>query len=275
MWKTMLAERMPGVLPPLGLCRMIRSLSRMPQTLTDDARRLAWERRAEWPLTVLAVVFLCVYAGPILVPGIPSQVRRGCDFVGWAIWFIFAVDYLARLVLASPRGRFVRQNLLDLATVLLPMLRPLRVLRVVRVMRALDRRAAAGLRGRVALYVASAVSLVVFVASLAVLAAERQHPKANITTFGDAVWWALSTITTVGYGDRFPVTGEGRLVAVGLMLAGIALIGVVTAAVASWFVQRVTEVQQEEAMTRIELDEVLQEVRALRSELKEHRGENA
>jgi voltage-gated potassium channel len=56
---------------------------------------------------------------------------------------------------------------------------------------------------------------------------------ANIKTFGDALWWALSTMTTVGYGDRYPTTGEGRLVAGGLMLAGVALLGVITASLAS------------------------------------------
>ena len=79
--------------------------------------------------------------------------------------------------------------------------------------------------------------LVGFVASLAVLDAERHAPDASITTFGEAVWWTITTISTVGYGDRYPVTAEGRLVAASLMVAGIALLGVVTASLASWFVE--------------------------------------
>ena len=78
-----------------------------------------------------------------------------------------------------------------------------------------------------------------FVAALAVLDFERNAREASITTFGDALWWAFVTITTVGYGDYSPVTVEGRLVAVGLMLGGIALIGLVTASLASWIVERV------------------------------------
>ena len=75
--------------------------------------------------------------------------------------------------------------------------------------------------------------LTLFLAALAVLDAERSADNANIVTFGDALWWATTTATTVGYGDLFPVTTEGRWVAVGLMVAGIALIVLVTAGLAA------------------------------------------
>ena len=75
-------------------------------------------------------------------------------------------------------------------------------------------------------------------------------------------------MTTVGYGDRFPVTGSGRLVAVGLMVGGIAVLGVVTATMASWLVQRVAvEDERSEAVTRREIAELTAEVQALRAEL--------
>lgn len=115
----------------------------------------------------------------------------------------------------------------------------------------------------------------VFVAALALLDAERYAPNSTITSFGDAAWWAITTITTAGYGDRFPVTGEGRFVAVGLMLAGIVLLGVVTAAVASWFVERVAEVQQTELSTQSELSDLLTELRELRAELRASPGRRA
>jgi len=65
------------------------------------------------------------------------------------------------------------------------------------------------MRGRVAIYVAGAMSLVLLIASLAVLDAERGAQNATIKTFGDAAWWAFTTVTTVGYGDRYPITGQG------------------------------------------------------------------
>jgi hypothetical protein len=65
---------------------------------------------------------------------------------------------------------------------------------------------------------------------------EQAAPKANITTFGDAVWWAVSTITTVGYGDHYSVTAAGRAVGIVLMIAGVGIFGVVAASAAAWFI---------------------------------------
>ena len=103
-----------------------------------------------------------------------------------------------------------------------------------------------------------------FVASLAMLDAERNAAGSNITTFGDSLWWALTTVTTVGYGDHYPVTLIGRCVAGALMLAGIALIGVVTASFASWLVERVAaEEEQSRAATRRDVQALAAEVARL------------
>ena len=72
--------------------------------------------------------------------------------------------------------------------------------------------------------------------AVAALDAEQDAPNANITTIGDALWWAATTVTTVGYGDRYPVTTAGRFIAVTLMVVGIALVGAITASIAAWFV---------------------------------------
>lgn len=78
----------------------------------------------------------------------------------------------------------------------------------------------------------------------------------------------MVTVSTVGYGDRYPVTGQGRLIGVGLMLAGVALLGVVTAAIASWLIERVRDVEQDaQAVTRHDVAELRAELRALRLEL--------
>lgn len=82
-------------------------------------------------------------------------------------------------------------------------------------------------------------------ASLAVLDAERGKTGSNINSVGDALWWSVTTMTTVGYGDHYPVTTQGRLVAVGLMVGGIALIGVVTASIASWLIAQVRSVEND------------------------------
>ena len=229
-----------------------------------------WRRVSEWPLTAVALLFLVAYAWPILDPGLSEFWRHAASVATTAAWAVFAVDYAVRVALAERRWRFVLRHPLDLAVVALPVLRPLRLLRLATLLTVLNRHAGGALRGRVIVYAAGAATLVSFVAALAVLDAERRSPDANIATFGDAMWWALTTMTTVGYGDRFPVTGTGRAVAAGLMLAGIALLGVVTATLASWLVQRVAEEDERgQAATRREVLELTAEVRALRAELAE------
>ena len=91
--------------------------------------------------------------------------------------------------------------------------------------------------------------------------------SANIKTFPDALWWAITTVTTVGYGDRYPTTGTGRLVGGALMLVGIALLGVITASIAAWFVDRLRDVQVAETTTEAALGEVLAELKALHTRL--------
>jgi voltage-gated potassium channel len=93
-------------------------------------------------------------------------------------------------------------------------------------------------------------------------------PHARITNFGQAAWWAVTTMTTVGYGDYQPITTEGRFVAVGLMLAGVALLGVVTASIATWLIDEVREVETEtQIATRADLALLHAEIAALRAQL--------
>jgi voltage-gated potassium channel len=184
-------------------------------------------------------------------------------------WALFALDYVVRLVLAGHRARYAGRHIPDLLVIALPILRPLRLLRLAMLLRVLNRRATNSLRGRVITYVSGATVLIIGSAGLAVLDAERGHPGADINNYGDALWWAMTTIATVGYGDRYPVTGQGRFVAAGLMLAGIALLGVVTASIASWLIEKVREVEADaQAMTQRDVAELRAEIQALRRELR-------
>lgn len=143
----------------------------------------------------------------------------------------------------------MKQNKIDLLVVVIPFLRPLRVmrsaralrvLRAVRVMAFLGRGMDAGrdVLTRHHLNYALAVTMVAVVgAAFLVEAFERGATGANIQSLPDALWWAISTVTTVGYGDRFPTTPAGRGVAVALMLLGIALFGFLAGSLASYFVE--------------------------------------
>ncbi len=203
----------------------------------SDLQRERWERRTSGPLIVGALIFLAAYAWPILQPGLSHRLIIACRVIGWIVWAAFGLDLVVRLWLAEHRPTFLRENWLDVITLVLPFLRPLRTLRVVVALDILGRRGGVFARGRAVASVVATVAMVGAVASLAVLDAERGKPGANIQSYGDAVRWAATTLTTVGYGDRYLTTGQSRLIAVGLMGTGIALLGVVTAALASWFVE--------------------------------------
>ncbi|WP_426515013.1 potassium channel family protein [Diaminobutyricibacter sp. McL0618] len=198
-----------------------------------------WQQLTEWPLAIVAAIFLATYAWEVIAD-LQGPEALVAEVIIWTTWGVFLLDYVVNLSLARERWRWFYTHLFDLAIVVLPMLRPLRLLRLVTILAVLQKTAGSAFRGRVSIYVAGAASLLVFTAALAVLDSERHVPGATITTFGNALWWAFVTITTVGYGDFAPITETGRFIAVGLMVGGIAMLGVVTATLASWIVERVT-----------------------------------
>lgn len=221
-------------------------------TIADAGRYKRYERSADLPLTVLAVVFLAVLAAPIIDPHLSASASLALRVADVGIWLAFAADYFTRLRLSIDRRRFVREHLIELAAVALPALRPLRLLRLFSIGNMLAARSKRNLIGQAGRLVAAAGAVLVFVAAVAELDAERGAPKANITHFGDAIWWAATTITTVGYGDHYPVTTAGRAIAVGLMVLGIALVGLLTASIAAWFVREVRQ-SEDEALEPVEV----------------------
>lgn len=195
-----------------------------------------WTARSEKPLLAAAGLFLLLLVVQAVTPDRPTWATlllRGGEGL---VWLAFAVDYAVRYRLAPDRRHYVRHHLIDLLALVAPFLRPLRLLSLIGIFGTSARRAGDDVRNGLAFIAGLATLLVVSSAAL-VVEAEREAEGANITDFADALWWATVTITTVGYGDRFPVTQEGRAVAGLLMVVGIALLGLITAAVATWFVK--------------------------------------
>ncbi|CAN5596890.1 potassium channel family protein [soil metagenome] len=215
-----------------------------------------WSQLTYWPLLIASVIFIVAYSWQVIadLQGTAELIAR---LTMTLTWVVFVIDYLVRLVLASPRGVWFRKHIFDLLVVVLPALKPLRLLKALTLLHTLQRTAGTALRSRIAIYGAGAATILIWIAALAELDAERGAPGANIENFGDAVWWAFVTITTVGYGDFYPVTAAGRMVAVLLMGSGVAVVGVVTATLASWVLERVaTGRDDDEPATRGQLRKV-------------------
>ena len=235
----------------------------------DDSRAVRWDRSVQLPLVGVSLLFMVAYAWPILDPRLDRQWVQICSVVVWVTWGVLVVELLVRFVIAEDRWVFVKRHPIDVLAAVLPVLRPLSLLRLVTVLNVLHRYAGSSLRGRVGVYLAGSATLIVLMGALAMLDAEREG-RGPIQSFGDALWWALTTITTVGYGDMYPATAEGRFVAVGLMLCGIAVIGVVTATFASWLLERVDEIEEIEEgqpASAADVEALREEIQRLRESL--------
>jgi voltage-gated potassium channel len=231
--------------------------------MIEPSRLERYDHRTDWPLAVVALTFLGLYSVRVLMHP-QGGVAKAIDVALLAVYCVFVLDYLARLYLARPRGRWFVKHLWELPVILLPFFRPLRLLSLAVVVTALQQAVGRTIRGRVAVYTACGAVIVVYAAALAILDVEGNHPDAKIKTLGDALWWASTTVTTVGYGDLHPVTGAGRLVGVALMIGGITLLGLVTATLASWIVERVAdEDTASQAATRAQIEELREEVQRL------------
>lgn len=197
-----------------------------------------WDQWAEWPMVALAVIFLCALILPLSTTLTPTE-SLALARLNLTLWALFALEYLTRLYLSLGRRAFVRTHIFDLLIVAVPFFRPFRLIRVISLLVSSGRRAGGLVVRQVLAYVVCLTAIVMSICALIVYHSERSAPGGNIHSISDAFWWALTTTTTVGYGDRFPVTATGRVTAAILMVTGIALVGTITAAVAAGFVHLV------------------------------------
>ena len=194
-----------------------------------------WTKLSPTFLQVLGVIFLAGYAWPIINPNLSPALHSLCNWTLFVIWVFFAFDYFARLSIADDKRLFVRKNLLDLAAVALPFLPLLRAIRALAAVTVLSRRNRGSRSQQVTTSVVTLAFATWFVAGLAVTEAERHVDGSNIQGVGDGWWWAITTMATVGYGDTYPVSTQGRIVGTALMIMGVALLGTITASIASNF----------------------------------------
>jgi len=245
-------------------------------------------RHSSWEIFVLALAVLSLVNIVLLVLPLDDDSQRVIFIVDGTLCLVFLADFLYRLRAARSKREYMWRGggWLDLIGSLpIPGFRIARTLRVVRAVGQIREhggrkawRDFARERAQGAMYVVLLlVVLVLEFASIGVLAAERGAQDANIETASDALWWGYVTITTVGYGDRFPVTNEGRIVGVVLLTIGVGLFGTFTAFIANVFLApRKPRRRSEPTSTVDELRSLLEEheltAARLRSKLDELEG---
>ena len=188
-------------------------------------------------LTFLAIAFLVSYSYPAFVEEISTSVQSILDTVQWVSWIAFAADLLVGVLAAESKVHFLKRHPLEILAVLLPFLRPLRLLRFISFGTLVFEKVNLGKSIAISFKVIVTALFLTYLAGIEITLAERGEPGATIQTVGDGFWWAITTLTTVGYGDIYPTTTEGRFIAVGLMVSGICVLGVISATVAAWFVK--------------------------------------
>lgn len=236
----------------------------MDETAPTDPRELRAQRmqhRFEWPVVVAALLT------------IPILIIQESDFgepwgtvstvLNWGTWLVFFAEAVVMLAVVPDRRKWLRAHLLDIAVVVFtPPFAPqawqngrlFRLVRLLRVFRVLALRRLLSLEG---MKYAAMVALGTIIVGGAVFAGVEQHQ--GISTW-DGIWWAITTVTTVGYGEIYPHSTGGRIIAISIMLVGIGFVALLTAFIADRFINLSVEAEEKE-------DLILAELRAINARL--------
>ena len=197
-------------------------------------------------ILILSIVVLGALGADTIFK-LPKEISDILQTLDTLVCVLLLTDFCTRFYKAESKLAFLKWGWIDLIASIpnLPILRVgrliriLRVIRLLRAIRATHKISSLILKDKIKTGVTSVVLtsfLLVMFCSIGILICEQQNPDANIKTAGDAIWWSVTTITTVGYGDKYPVTTEGRIVAMILMIAGIGLFGILSGLAAAFFV---------------------------------------
>ena len=237
--------------------------------MDDRARRM--EERFEWPLLIAALLTIPAIAIEQSSAGEPYDTIA--VILNWIVWLAFLVELVVMLALVPNRRQWLREHPLELAIVVLtpPFLPPaLQAARVFRLLRLLTLVKAAVLLRRLmsteGIRDSAVLALVtVLIGGAAYSAIEKTHNGEPISAW-DGVWWAITTVTTVGYGDTYPDTTAGRVIAMVVMFVGIGFVAIITAAAAERFMRAR---RAEDVVVERQLDEIIRRLDAIEARQRE------
>ena len=238
--------------------RLFRTLSKY----RGEKNLAAWEDRTSTPMFVASVLYLLAFAAPIMSTRIQEPYDGYLNIIQMILWGLFAADYCVRLYLAPRRLYFITHNLMNLAIVLLPAWRIVSFLAMIHLTANRQYKRLSELAMKLFGY--TAIFIIMF--ALAIYSVESSEPGSMIRDLPTAYWWTFTTLATVGYGDVYPITGIGRVIAVVVMLYGVGMVAVATGALASWIIEKIGGMEeQEHPATKADVDDLRQEISELRA----------
>lgn len=204
-------------------------------------RAAQWRKRTAVPTLVLSLIYTITFISPIYFYPLSHSLDTFCQVINYGVWIYFVIDYSIQLFLSSSKSKFFKTHIGELLLVIVPFFRPLRALRALLFTTSASFRNRSAYLRSLPTLIAATTFLMIVIMGAAVLDVERNVPESHIKSAGDALWWGLITVTTIGYGDVYPITAEGRLVAAVLIIFGIAMISTLTASFAAWMLSHQSE----------------------------------
>jgi len=246
------------------------------QTSNISSRQLLLqkiEQYTELPLMIAALIMIPLSMGQFFWE-ISEKTAAIFFSIDAFIWAIFAIDFIVKIGISSKRLEYLKTHWVDLVVIVLPWFRPLRIIRII--IFAVRSYQGATRIGKPDFLVLYAAALIIFAAT-AVTTVEQGHQMltesgalvpTSLSSFSNALWWSIVTITTVGYGDMTPTTEIGRAIAYVLMIGGVCIFGGITANLAAFFVKPNGNINNS-------LTELTEEIKILRTELKDFTGKDS
>jgi voltage-gated potassium channel len=232
-----------------------------------EARAQRIQDRLEWPVVIAALLTI-----PILViqeSDFGEPWETVATILNWGTWLVFLGEAVIMLSVVPDRRRWLRHHLIDLAVVVItPPFAPqawqngrlFRLIRLLRLVRVAALRRLLSLEG---MKYAAAVAVGTVIVGGAVFASVEETNEHGVITTWDGIWWAISTVTTVGYGDIYPESTTGRIIAITIMLVGIGFVALLTAFIADRFINVSAAAEAKEDLILAELKEISARLDAL------------
>ena len=219
------------------------------------------ERATELPLLILSFIMIPLLVGPLFWE-LSSSEETIFLTLDTFIWAIFAIDLVIKFIIVPQRLAYLKRHWLEVLVVIVPFLRPLRILRIL----IFGSRAWVGVRRLVNIDFLLVYGVGLIVIAATVVASVEGGENASIQSFPDALWWAVATITTVGYGDKVPISVAGRAAGYVLMFGGIAFFSGFTANLASFLVKTKNNHDKVSQNLSLEVAGLREEIQRLRNQ---------